>query len=822
MIGWRSLLSRHAPIVGLGLWAVVGVATRGGASIGAPGLAWLGPFLTVAVGVRLLRFHGVLMSGALPVAALPYGTRPPEPPRSETLGRLLLPLGSALVVGIAAHSAGAALVAAVSVTVLGLVVAPRRHLTLVGLAGALATVALLSPLLNARSAPFAEWVHPSSRSARSRGHLQEALWGASSGGVWGTGLGLGQTDAIPRPGGALFAGVAEDLGAVGCITVLLGYVVLVWRFCRVSVRARDDDGRLLGVGLASLLASQAFLGAAGALGLTPLLDVPLPFASDSRLCQCAWFGALGLVLALSKSGGRTALGTDRRSFRRGVRALAVGTAVAVLGAVGLRVAWVLLFRADRIAGEPLRITSRTATEVIENPRLLAMAARVQRGSIYDSQERVLATSDLREISASLPGDGDGARRFFRAGRYYPHGAAAAPIVGLWRPDSGAVGGIEREFDKHLRGYDGLAELVESYRNKDLPTWESALRPRGGDVILTIDAAMQDAAFRVLGDHCQANGVVGRGSLVVLHALQGHPVAAASLPSADPNSAVLARAGPVTEQGLPVVATDRARIPVPAPGPLFKVAVALAVPPEHLGARFVCDHAVGPLTWAGGQPPDAPATILDDPRDQAHRAIGLERALRVSCNVYFAQLAIRVGARRLYAGVSGIVGAESMPAIAEFARRLPYIMATGESAYLSPMQVAAVVATATSASSPVEPVYWFQQRFRDGWRPKYAKPAVPGGDSVGGLAGSSGVVRDALTETVREGPLAEVFAPLNRDVAGRTASVPRPGGGPLRDAWFAGYVPAESPAYVVACLIEGGGSGYRTASPASRDIMHDIP
>jgi hypothetical protein len=185
------------------------------------------------------------------------------------------------------------------------------------------------------------------------------------------------------------------------------------------------------------------------------------------------------------------------------------------------------------------------------------------------------------------------------------------------------------------------------------------------------------------------------------------------------------------------------------------------------------------------------------------------------------LAVRVGAQRLHAGISGIVGAAGAPTRAEFARRLPFIAAIGESTFMSPMDIAAVVTTATSASSPVVPRYCYQLRFRDGRRPKCADSAVSGRSSVPGLSASGRLVRSALTEAVREGPLAEVFAPLNREVAGRTASVARPGGGQVRDAWFAGFVPADSPAYVVTCLIEGGGSGFRSAAPAARDLMHAL-
>ena len=115
---------------------------------------------------------------------------------------------------------------------------------------------------------------------RSSYQISQSLFALSSGGLSGTGLGLGHPTFIPSVAtDFIFSAIGEELGLIGAVSVVLMYVLFVARGIRVALRAPEDFGKLLSVGLISIIALQSFIIMGGVTRLIPLTGITMPFIS---------------------------------------------------------------------------------------------------------------------------------------------------------------------------------------------------------------------------------------------------------------------------------------------------------------------------------------------------------------------------------------------------------------------------------------------------------------------------------------------------------------------------------------------------------------
>jgi cell division protein FtsI/penicillin-binding protein 2/cell division protein FtsW (lipid II flippase) len=808
----------HAVAAALfGVWLAFCLLARARMPAAWYGIRWLGPFLLIWNLAGALQYFGALAPDRM------RSVRALRRSRSDAqMAAVLVSLlaAGALVVLVAGRHTGVALCSVVAGSLLIYATDFRALALLSGLAGLLVVLAAsgLDPGIRAEVAAWRNpWVASDSVSPSA-----QALWSVASGGVFGSGMGLGWHG---EPSGARYIGaLAENLGTAGVVMVLLALITLVWRSCGIAIRGHSDSDRLLGSSVAALLVSQTALAVGEAVGILPALGTAVPFASDSRIQQVVWFGMLGALLSVSSRQAAVAVGVDRVRLRRRLGDIATAAAVVLLGVGGVRVAYLQLLAGDRIAASTVRLrTAQGRTVQVWNPRLAAMMTRVQRGTILDSQGRVLATSGLREIHAALPNDPQLARRYYRAGRYYPFGASCSGVVGLWSRRLGAVSGIERDLDAHLRGYRQISELLPLYRTKDLPGWLRPDPPRGNDVVLTVNAVLQEDGYRILSRAVASTsgGTDRRAALVVLHALQGYPIVAASVPSVDPNSVVLRLASAQAPDVTPLGIVDMTQTMARAPAGPFKIASALAFGSEGLRFETACRHAATDLKWTDAGTQRSAAIISDDPKDSPHGLTGVRRAVKLSCNVWCARMAATLGADLMYGRMARVLGAEALPPRAEFGQRLPHIAAGTADILVSPMDMAALVVAVTSGKSPVRPVYWYEIRPGRGGRTVYSDGAFPAMSGEAAPPEVLAAVRTALAEVVAEGPAYEVFRDLRVRVAGKTAVAGPDGSSAPGDAWFVGFTPVAAPTFGIACWIERGQSGLRTAAPVVRDMVREM-
>ncbi|HEV8088345.1 MAG TPA: FtsW/RodA/SpoVE family cell cycle protein [Actinomycetota bacterium] len=130
--------------------------------------------------------------------------------------------------------------------------------------------------------------------------LSQGWFALASGGMVGTGLGLGSPTLIPYVGSDfILAAFGEELGMLGVSAMLLLYLVVVGRGLRIAVERHDSFEKLLAVGITTVLGLQVFVIAGGVLRLIPLTGVPLPLVSYGGTSRVASAVAIALLLRTS-------------------------------------------------------------------------------------------------------------------------------------------------------------------------------------------------------------------------------------------------------------------------------------------------------------------------------------------------------------------------------------------------------------------------------------------------------------------------------------------------------------------------------------------
>jgi cell division protein FtsW (lipid II flippase) len=153
-----------------------------------------------------------------------------------------------------------------------------------------------------------DWLHPFASIEQGRGpnQLAQSLFSFAAGGVLGTGLGLGHSVLIgfAVKSDFILATAGEELGLAGLSALFLLYGLLVERGYRAGLALRDGFGRLLAVGLASIVALQVFVIAGGVTGLIPLTGMAMPFLAQGGSSVVTNWAIVALLIRASDSARR--------------------------------------------------------------------------------------------------------------------------------------------------------------------------------------------------------------------------------------------------------------------------------------------------------------------------------------------------------------------------------------------------------------------------------------------------------------------------------------------------------------------------------------
>ena len=134
-------------------------------------------------------------------------------------------------------------------------------------------------------------------------HINQSLIAVGTGGFAGRGYMEGMQKLFYLPEAHtdfIFANIAEELGFVGAIVILVLFVVLGYRGLRTAFRSTDPFARLTAFGITTAILLQAFFNISVVLSLLPTKGIPLPFISSGGTSLFFTLAGIGILLNISK------------------------------------------------------------------------------------------------------------------------------------------------------------------------------------------------------------------------------------------------------------------------------------------------------------------------------------------------------------------------------------------------------------------------------------------------------------------------------------------------------------------------------------------
>ena len=155
-----------------------------------------------------------------------------------------------------------------------------------------------------RLARVTTFLNPWSDPTDSGWQIIQSLYAIGSGGLFG--LGLGESNQkylyLSEPqNDFIFAIIAEELGFVGCIFVIVLFAILIWRGILIAMKAPDMFGSLIAVGITSLIAIQVIINIAVVTSSMPVTGMPLPFFSYGGTSLLILLCEIGVLLNISRA-----------------------------------------------------------------------------------------------------------------------------------------------------------------------------------------------------------------------------------------------------------------------------------------------------------------------------------------------------------------------------------------------------------------------------------------------------------------------------------------------------------------------------------------
>lgn len=441
-------------------------------------------------------------------------------------------------------------------------------------------------------------------------------------------------------------------------------------------------------------------------------------------------------------------------------------------------------------------------ESLQNPRTVDTDLALNRGSIYDRDGNLIAGVEVR--------DGVGYR-------VYPD-PATAYVAGYYAPLQYGLTGLEATYDEELRGVAGGNPITEAL-NQLLHS-----EPEGNNLILSLDAGVQDTAQQLIGDRT--------GAVVVLDIKTGATIALVSNPAYDPSQLVATTTDErdaaaaywstlVNDPDSPLVL--RATSGQFTPGSTFKTVTAAAAIDTGIADPNDVYEDNGSLTVDGRE-------IVENNRpDDSIDQWTLTEGYMYSLNVVFAQVGLEVGASDLekYAAAFGFGSGipYDLPVVeSQLANNLDFLdsqVALAETAFgqgqilATPLQMALIAACVANDGKMMQPYLVDSIESADGDELRSVDPSVwrtPISSST------AQTLQQMMIDAVEQGSVSGAAVP-GYTVGGKTGTAETGSGDP--HSWFIGFIGDPEPRYAVAVVLEHGGGEVGAAVSIGQGVLADV-
>ena len=135
-------------------------------------------------------------------------------------------------------------------------------------------------------------------------HIIQSKIAIGSGGFTGKGIVRGsqsQLDFVPEQStDFIFSVLAEELGFLGFILLILIYALIIFRCMSLSLRCEDNFSRLLGASLTFVFFTYIFVNIGMVSGLLPVVGVPLPLVSYGGSSLITLMASFGIIMSIHK------------------------------------------------------------------------------------------------------------------------------------------------------------------------------------------------------------------------------------------------------------------------------------------------------------------------------------------------------------------------------------------------------------------------------------------------------------------------------------------------------------------------------------------
>jgi cell division protein FtsW (lipid II flippase) len=144
------------------------------------------------------------------------------------------------------------------------------------------------------------WLDPFADPQGKGFQIVQSIFAFGSGGISGTGLGLGSPNRIPyAQTDFIYAAFGEELGLLGAGALLIAFLLLVGSAFRIAMRIEHPFSKLFAAGLASILGLQSAIIIGGVTRTIPLTGITLPFVSYGGSSLVVNWIILALLLRMS-------------------------------------------------------------------------------------------------------------------------------------------------------------------------------------------------------------------------------------------------------------------------------------------------------------------------------------------------------------------------------------------------------------------------------------------------------------------------------------------------------------------------------------------